>query len=158
MFPFARLSKQNNSEDSLFKNHRKTGRSWKQVVFSGILEDSTFKVPFVSHRISHPLLRNCIYKFCSAYVYEFPSDRSLLVVITEHAKIDSNNLWLEILSGSPKIESIKRPIKGVSLLGVITMIHSNSGLIKRCNKCKSIIYDPHAKLQQRSRFNNHHHQ
>jgi hypothetical protein len=28
------------------------------LFFSGILEDSTFKVPFVSHRISYPLLRN----------------------------------------------------------------------------------------------------
>jgi hypothetical protein len=120
------------------------------LFFSGILEDSTFKVPFVSHRISYPLLRDCIYKFCSAYVYEFPSDRSLLVVITEHAKIDSKSRTTEILSGSPKIESIKRPVRSVSLLGVISVIHSNSGLIKRCNKCKSIIYAPHAKLQQRS--------
>src|SRR5438128_9083116 len=26
-----------------------------KLVFSGILEDSTFKIPFVSHRISYPL-------------------------------------------------------------------------------------------------------
>src|SRR5947209_13959648 len=29
-----------------------------KLVFSGVLEDSTFKVPFVSHRISYPLIRN----------------------------------------------------------------------------------------------------
>jgi hypothetical protein len=84
------------------------------MIFSGILEDSTFKVPFVSHRISYPLIRNSIYKFNSAYVYEFPSDKSLLLVITEHTKIDSKNvedyrdyIW------NPKIESIKRPVRSV---------------------------------------------
>jgi hypothetical protein len=29
-----------------------------KMIFSGILEDATFKVPFVSHRISYPLIRN----------------------------------------------------------------------------------------------------
>jgi hypothetical protein len=37
-----------------------------KMIFSGLLEDSTFKVPFVSHRISYPLIRNCIYRFQSA--------------------------------------------------------------------------------------------
>src|ERR671937_2937617 len=113
-----------------------------KTIFSGILEDSTFKVPFISHKISYPLIRNSIYKFNSAYVYEFPSDKSLLLVITEHTKIDSKNvedyrdyIW------SPKIESIKRPVRSVSLQGIITTVHSNSGLVKRCNKCKSIMYD-----------------
>src|SRR5919202_5831954 len=55
-----------------------------KTVFSGILEDSTFKVPFISHRISYPLIRNSIYKFNYSYVHEFPADKSLLVVITEH--------------------------------------------------------------------------
>jgi hypothetical protein len=54
-----------------------------KVVFSGILEDSAFKVPFVSHRISFPLIRNCVYRFQSAYVHEFPSDKSLLLVVTD---------------------------------------------------------------------------
>jgi hypothetical protein len=57
------------------------------MIFSGILEDSTFRIPFVSHRISYPLIRNCVYKFQSGYVHEFPSDRSLLLVITEYTKI-----------------------------------------------------------------------
>jgi hypothetical protein len=113
-----------------------------KTIFSGVLEDSTFKVPFISHRISYPLIRNSIYKFNSSYVHEFPTDKSLLLVITEHTKIDSKNvedyrdfIW------NPKIESIKRPVRSVSLNGIITTIHSNSGLVKRCNKCKSIMYD-----------------
>src|SRR6266571_5809829 len=112
-----------------------------KLVFSGLLEDSTFKVPFVSHRISYPLLRNSVYKFYSAYVHEF-GDKSVLLVITEHTKIEPKNIedyreyvWV------PKLESIKRPVHFIALQGVITTIHSNSGLIKRCNKCKSILYD-----------------
>jgi hypothetical protein len=113
-----------------------------KTIFSGVLEDSTFKVPFISHRISYPLIRNSIYKFNSSYVHEFPADKSLLVVITEHTKIDSKNvedyrdfIW------NPKIESIKGPVRSVNLNGIITTVHNNSGLIKRCNKCKSIQYD-----------------
>jgi hypothetical protein len=74
-------------------------------------------------------------------VHEFPADKSLLVVITEHTKIDSKNvedyrdfIW------NPKIELIKRPVRSVSLNGIITTVYSNSGLVKRCNKCKS-MYD-----------------
>jgi hypothetical protein len=113
-----------------------------KTIFSGILEDSTFKVPFISHRISYPLIRNCIYKFNSAYVHEFPADRSLLLVLTEHTKIDSKNVedYRDFIWNS-RIESIKRPVRSVSLNGIITTVHSNSGLVKRCNKCKSILYD-----------------
>src|SRR6188472_1723847 len=114
-----------------------------KMLFSGILEDSTFKVPFISHRISYPLIRNSVYKFNSAYVYEFSSsDKSLLLVITEHTKIDSKSIedYREFI-WSPKIESINRPVRNLTLQGLITTVHSNSGLVKRCNKCKSIIYD-----------------
>jgi hypothetical protein len=114
-----------------------------KMLFSGILEDSTFKVPFISHRISYPLIRNSVYKFNSAYVYEFSSsDKSLLLVITEHTKIDSKSIedYREFI-WSPKIESIKRPVRNLTLQGLITTVHSNSGLVKRCNKCKSILYD-----------------
>ena len=72
----------------------------------------------------------------------FLSDKSLLLIVTEYTKIDSKNaedyrdfIW------NPKIESIKRPVRSVSLNGIITTVHSNSGLVKRCNKCKSIMYD-----------------
>jgi hypothetical protein len=113
-----------------------------KVVFSGILEDSTFKVPFVSHRISFPLIRNCVYRFQSAYVHEFPSDKSLLLVITEHTKINPKDIedYREFV-WSPKIDSIKRPVRSLALQGVITTVHGNSGLVKICNKCKSILYD-----------------
>ncbi|HEY6883037.1 MAG TPA: hypothetical protein VI278_03260 [Nitrososphaeraceae archaeon] len=122
-----------------------------KMIFSGIIEDSTFKVPFVSHKIQYPLIRNSIYKFNSAYVHEFPLDKSVILVITEHTKIDAKNvedyrdfIW------NPTIESIKRPVRSITLQGVITTIHSNSGLVKRCNKCRSIIYDfcPNKCLQQ----------
>ena len=113
-----------------------------KVIFSGILEDSTFKVPFVSHRISYPLIRNCVYKFQSAYVHEFASERSLLLVITEHTKISPKDIedFREFI-WKPRIESIKRPVKSLALQGVITTVHGNSGLVKRCNKCKSIFYE-----------------
>jgi hypothetical protein len=112
-----------------------------KLVFSGLLEDSTFKVPFVSHRISYPLIRNSVYKFFSAYVHEF-EDKSVLLVVTEHTKIEPKDIedYREFV-WSPKIESIKRPVHYIGLQGVITTIHINSGLVKRCNKCKSILYD-----------------
>ena len=112
-----------------------------KLVFSGVLEDSTFKVPFVSHRISYPLIRNSVYKFYSAYVHEF-EDKSVLLVVTEHTKIEPKNIedYREFV-WAPKIESIKRPVHHIALQGVITTIHGNSGLVKRCNKCKSILYD-----------------
>jgi hypothetical protein len=111
-----------------------------KVIFSGILEDSTFKVSFVSHRISYPLIRNCVYKFQSTYVHEFPSDKSLLLVITEHTKIDPKDIedYKEFI-WKPKIDSIKRPVRSLTLQGVITTVHGNSGLVKRCNKCRSIL-------------------
>jgi hypothetical protein len=113
-----------------------------KMIFSGILEDANFKVPFVSHRISYPLIRNCVYKFQSAYVHEFPSEKSLLLVITEYTKISPKDIEdFRDYIWKPTIESIKRPVKSVALQGVITTVHSNSGLIKRCNKCKSILYD-----------------
>jgi hypothetical protein len=112
-----------------------------KMIFSGILEDSAFKVPFISHRISYPLIRNCVYKFQSAYVHEFPEE-SLLLVITEYTKISPKDVedYREYI-WKPTVDSIKRPVKSVALQGVITTVHGNSGLIKRCNKCKSIFYD-----------------
>jgi hypothetical protein len=39
-----------------------------KLVFSDVLEDSTFKIPFVSHRISFLLIRNSVYSFKSTYL------------------------------------------------------------------------------------------
>src|SRR5215217_8609303 len=113
-----------------------------KMIFSGILEDSTFRVPFVSHRISYPLIRNCVYRFQSAYVHEFPSEKSLLLVITEYTKISPKDVedYKEYI-WKPTVDSIKRPVKSLALQGVITTVHGNSGLIKKCNKCKSILYE-----------------
>jgi hypothetical protein len=112
-----------------------------KLVFSGLLEDSTFKVPFVSHRISYPLIRNSVYKFYSVYVHEF-EDKSTILIVTEHTKIEPKNIedYREFV-WAPRIESIKRPVHHIALQGVITTFHRNSGLVKRCNKCKSILYD-----------------
>ncbi|HYA82782.1 MAG TPA: hypothetical protein VEH06_04945 [Candidatus Bathyarchaeia archaeon] len=123
------------------KTSERTDALGTKLVFTGVLEDSTFKAPFVSHRISYPLIRNSVYKFNSAYVHEF-EDKSLLLVVTEHTKIEPKNIedYREFV-WTPKIESIKRPVHYVALQGVITTIHGNSGLIKRCNKCKSILHD-----------------
>ena len=83
-----------------------------KMVFSGLLEDSTSKTPFVSHKITYPLIRNSVYKFNSAYVHEF-EDKSLIA--TEHTKIESKNVedYREFI-WAPKIESIKRPVQSIS--------------------------------------------
>ena len=123
------------------KTSERTDVLGTKLIFTGVLEDSTFKASFVSHRITYPLIRNSVYKFNSAYVHEF-DDKSVLLVVTENTKIESKNVedyrdfvWI------PKIESIKRPVHYIQLQGVITIIHSNSGLVRRCNKCKSIVHD-----------------
>jgi hypothetical protein len=117
----------------------------EKVVFSGIIEDSTFKIPFVSHKISFPLIRDSVYRFDSAYVHEFP-DKSLLLVITEYTKIEPKNIE-DVLeyTWDPKISAINRPVRNLYLNGTVTTIYSTSGLIKRCNKCRSLIYQDDTK-------------
>ena len=114
-----------------------------KVIFSGILEDATFKLPFVSHKINVPWQRDTVYKFDNAYVHEFP-DRSLLLVITEFTdwqiKVVDGYLEYQQYVWRPKIATIKRPVQSVSLTGTITTVHNNSGLVKRCNNCKSLLY------------------
>jgi hypothetical protein len=114
----------------------------KKVVFTGVLEDRKSKVSFVSHKISYPLIRDSVYNIHSAYVHEFP-DRSLLLVITEFTKLDLKNLEnIREYTWVPKIGDIKRPVRYIYLNGTISTIHNTSGLIKRCNKCRSLIlYD-----------------
>jgi hypothetical protein len=117
----------------------------EKMVFTGVLEDSKSKVSFVSHKISYPLIRDSVYDIHSAYVHEFP-DRSLLLVITEFTKLNPKNvedvrdyMWI------PKLGSINRPIRYVNLNGTVSTIHSTSGLIKRCNKCRSLILNDASK-------------
>jgi hypothetical protein len=112
----------------------------EKVVFTGLVEDPTFKIPFVSHKISYPLIRDSVYRFYSAYVHEFP-DKSVLLVITEHTKIDPKNIEdIREFTWSPKLGAINRPVRNIYLNGTVSTIHSTSGLVKRCNKCKSLIY------------------
>jgi hypothetical protein len=114
-----------------------------KVIFSGILEDATFKLPFVSHKINIPWQRDTVYKFDNAYVHEFP-DRSLLLVITEFTdwqiKVVDGYLEYQQYVWKPKIATIKRPVQNISLVGTITTVHNNSGLVKRCDNCKSLLY------------------
>jgi len=120
----------------------------EKVIFSGLIEDSTFKVPFVSHKISFPLIRDSVYRFHSAYVHEF-SDRSLLLVITEHTKIDPKNVEdIREFIWNPKIGAINRPVRNIYLNGTVSTIHGTSGLVKRCNKCKSLIYYDNTKCSK----------
>jgi hypothetical protein len=114
----------------------------EKIVFTGVLEDSKSKISFVSHKIAYPLIRDSVYNIHSAYVHEFP-DRSLLLVITEFTKLDPKNvedireyIWV------PKITDINRPVRHIILNGTVSTIYGTSGLIKRCNKCRSLIlYD-----------------
>ena len=126
------------------KTTEKQDELGSKVIFSGILEDATFKIPFVSHKINIPWQRDTVYKFDNAYVHEFP-DKSLLLVITEFTewqiKVVDGYLEYQQYVWKPKIETIKRPVQNISLTGTITTVHNNSGLVKRCNDCKSLLYD-----------------
>lgn len=114
----------------------------EKVVFTGVLEDSRSKVSFVSHKIAYPLIRDSVYKIHSAYVHEFP-DRSVLLVITEFTKLEPKNVEdIREYTWVPKIVDINRPVRHIFLNGTVSTIHSTSGLIKRCNKCRSLVlYD-----------------
>ena len=114
----------------------------EKVVFNGVLEDARSKVSFVSHKISFPLIRDSVYKIHSAYVHKF-SDRSLLLIITEFTKLEPKNVEdIREFTWVPKIVDINRPVRYIFLNGTVSTIHSTSGLIKRCNKCRSLIlYD-----------------
>jgi hypothetical protein len=112
----------------------------EKLVFTGVFEDSEFKISFVSHKIAYPLIRDSVYKIHSAYVHEFP-DRSLLLVITEFTKLEQKNIEdIREFTWVPKIGAIHRPVRYIYLNGTVSTIHSTSGLIKRCNKCRSLIF------------------
>jgi hypothetical protein len=108
---------------------------------TGILEDSTFKVPFISRKISLVLEKNLVLTVHSAYVHEF-DDRALLLILTKDSDIEpkygedpQKYVWYA------KIGRIHRPVWNVELNGTVAKIHEASGLIKRCNRCNMIFYD-----------------
>ncbi|MCP8319132.1 MAG: hypothetical protein L6N95_04815 [Candidatus Methylarchaceae archaeon HK01B] len=112
-----------------------------KTVFTGILEDKTFRVPFVCHKTSIPMERDVVLNIRSAYVHEF-QDRSLLLILTEYSKAKlqqiedlRNYIW------RPKIAHFKRPVWNVILKGIVSTIYKSSGLVKRCNKCKTLVFD-----------------
>jgi hypothetical protein len=42
----------------------------------------------LSHKIEVPLSKNSVYEFQSVYVHEFEKDKSLILVATEHSRIE----------------------------------------------------------------------
>ena len=69
----------------------KQDRMGTRTVASGMLEDRTFKVAYLSYKVSLPLALNSAFRFKSVYVHEF-EDKSLLLVVTEHTKIEPKNI------------------------------------------------------------------
>jgi len=69
-----------------FKVSERYDQLGRKPVYSGVLEDSTFRVPFISHKTSLPLERNAVFRIRSAYVHEF-QDRSILLILTEYSRI-----------------------------------------------------------------------
>jgi len=108
-------------------------------VFSGCVEDETFRAPYVCHKTALPLERGSILEISSAYVHEF-EDRALLLVLTEHtdAKPQPSRDGSEF-AWHPRIGGIRRPVWNVVLSGVVPRISDRSGLVRRCNGCKSIV-------------------
>ena len=79
--------------------------------------------------MSFPLIRDSAYRFNSAYIREF-SDKSLLLVVIEHTRIDLKNVEdIREFTRNPKIGTINRPVRNLYLPGTVTIIHSTSGLI-----------------------------
>ncbi len=112
-----------------------------KFVSTGVLEDRTFKLPFLCHKVSLPLTLNSIFKLKSVYVHEF-KDKSLIVILTEYSRAEPREvedfkdfLWV------PKIGAIRRPVLDITLTGIIAAIYSSSGLVKRCNRCKKLVVD-----------------
>jgi hypothetical protein len=89
------------------KTSERTDALGTKLVFIGVLEDSTYKAPFVSLRISYPVIRNSVYKFSSSYVHQF-EDKSLLLVVTEHTKIEPR-IWrtTESLCGRERLSQLR---------------------------------------------------
>jgi len=74
-----------------------------------IKRKSESQIPFVSHRVSYPLIRDSVYRFHSAYVHEFP-DKSVLLEITQHTKMEAKDIEvIREFTWTPKIGAIHRP-------------------------------------------------
>jgi hypothetical protein len=110
-------------------------------IITGTLEDPTFRVPFVCHKLSLPLHVDAVLRITSAYVHAF-SDGGLLLVLAEYTRAHPVP-YADLLAyvWNPTIASIHRPVVAVTLNGRIRRIVGASGLVKRCQRCGMVIYD-----------------
>lgn len=127
-----------------YKTSERRDELGTKVIFTGLIEDASCRIPFVCHKLNVPFSRDTVFKFNNAYIHEFP-DKSILLVVTEHTDwqmLDVDGYYeFQQYVYKPKIDKIKRPIQNISLDGTITTVHNNSGLVKRCNNCRSLLYD-----------------
>ena len=117
-----------------YKVNERRDQLGTKMVFTGLLEDNTYRVPFISHKASIPIESNVVLKIISAYVHEF-QDKSLLSMLTEYTKVDHQQIEdIRDYIWQPKIAHINRPVWNLTLKGIVSTIYNNSGLVKRCNK------------------------
>jgi hypothetical protein len=108
----------------------------------GIIEDSTFKVPFISYKPLQ-LFNGAVHGFHGVYSHRL-EDGSYLLIVTEGSRV----LYLdeeppEDYVWDPKIGSIGRPtgMLTVPLRGIVARISSEgSGLVKRCEECGRVLF------------------
>jgi len=116
----------------------------EKTILRGTIEDHSLRTPLRSHRIFTDLERGRVYSFSNAYVHEFP-DSSLSLVLTERSRVKEVEVSREDVPRyvwKPKIGELRRPNWNIVLSGFVTRINpSTSGLVRRCNSCKQIIYD-----------------
>lgn len=112
----------------------------EKTVMSGFVEDNTSRTSLVSHRLFDTIERDQVYLFKNALVHEFP-DSSLALILTEYSRIEErcednrrDYYW------HPTIGQVNRAIWSVYLNGTVTRIFPTSGLVKRCNSCRQVIY------------------
>jgi hypothetical protein len=115
----------------------------EKTILKGTIEDHSARMPLRSHRLFADLEKDRVYCFSYAYVHEFP-DSSVSLVLTENSRIKEVEVSQEDklrYVWKPKIGNLKRPNWNVILSGFVARINSTSGLVRRCNTCKQIIYD-----------------
>ncbi len=124
-----------------FRVKDKEDRLGAKQVFTGVLEDKTFKVPFICHKTSITIEKDLILWVKSAYVHEF-QDKALLLVLTEYSRAEPKySEGIQEYVWCPRIGHIHRPVWDVTLQGKVSNIYGSSGLVKRCDRCKSIVFD-----------------